>query len=32
MPSTHDEVVELAHHAYKEGTEAKESVQSYRKS
>ena len=29
MPSTHDEVVELAHHAYKEGTEAKESVQSY---
>ena len=30
MPSTHDEVVKLAYHAYKEGTEAKESVQSYR--
>ena len=31
MPSTHEEVVELAYQGYKEGTEAKDSVQSYRK-
>ena len=31
LPTTHEEIAELAHRGYKEGSEAKDSVQSYRK-